>query len=249
LTHQVDRYNTHLRHILYGIIIFMQQVVVLTGASSGLGKEIAKLLLQKENYKLILSGRNAKGFEEFKNSHDVTIVIGDLTKHTTIDLLEQAVKEEGRIDILINNAGVTYVNSFMENTETNLDELLAIDLKAPIMVTHRLYPYMLKQQSGHIININSAVGKVAKENHTMYSAAKFGLKGFTDALRIEAKPNHIRVTSVHPGGINTEFYDHLEGIPTEKYMDPVKIAQLIVQLIETDHSISPDEIVINRMTK
>src|SRR5260221_14340424 len=102
----------------------MKKVVVITGASSGLGKEIAKLLLHKGEFNLIITGRNEKGFEEFKNSSDVTIVVGDITKKTTLDLIEHAVHELKRIDILINNAGITYINPFLENTQEHLDELL-----------------------------------------------------------------------------------------------------------------------------
>jgi short-subunit dehydrogenase len=221
----------------------MKQVAIITGASSGLGKEIAKLLLKKKNYYLILTGRNEKGLEEFMDSADVTIVVGDLTKKTTIDLIENAVNDQKRLDILINNAGITYVQPFLHNTEKQLDIIVEINLKAPMLLTRLLYPLMVNQQSGHIININ------AKSNHTMYSAVKFGLKGFTDALRLEAKPNNIRVTSIFPGGINTELYRNQGEIPKHTYMDPIKIAELIVQLIETDPSLSTDEIVINRMTK
>jgi short-subunit dehydrogenase len=227
----------------------MKKVVVITGASSGFGKEVAKMLLLKGNYYLILSGRNEKGFAEFKNSSDVTIIIGDLTKKITIDLIEHAVREQQRIDILINNAGITFINPFIENTEEKIDELLAINLKAPMLLTQRLFPLMIKQQSGHIITINSAAGKKGKLNHTIYCASKFGLKGFTDALRLEAKPNNIRITSFHPGGINTDLYRNLPEVPKTKYMDAQKIAALLIQVIETDPSISPDEIVINRMTK
>jgi short-subunit dehydrogenase len=226
----------------------MKKVVVITGASSGFGKEVAKLLLQKNTYHLILTGRNNLGFEEFTNSPDVTLVVGDLTKKSTIDLIEDAVKEQKRIDILVNNAGITFINPLAENTEQKIDDLLAINLKAPMILTQRLFPLMVQQQSGQIININSTAGKEGKQNHTIYSAAKFGLKGFTDALRLEAKPHNIRVMSFHPGGINTELYRHLENIPKEKFMDPTKVAEILVQLIETDPSISPDEIVINRMT-
>jgi short-subunit dehydrogenase len=227
----------------------MKKVVVITGASSGFGKEVAKLLLQKGNYYLILTGRNEKGFEEFKNSLDVTIIVGDITKKTTIDLIEHTVKDQKRIDILINNAGITFINPFTQNSEQKIDNLLAVNLKAPMILTQRFYPLMVQQHSGHIININSAAGKEGKPNHTIYSAAKFGLKGFTDSLRHEAKLHNIRVTSFHPGGINTPLYRNLPEIPKEKYMDPAKVASLLIAVIETDPSISPDEIVINRMTK
>jgi len=227
----------------------MKKVVVLTGASSGFGKEIAKLLLKKGNYYLILTGRNEKGFADFTDSSDVTLVLGDITKKTTIDMIENAVLEQGRIDILINNAGIIMIQPFMQNTEMQLDEIFAINLKAPMLLTHRLYPIMVKQQSGLIVNINSVVGKEAKANHTMYSVVKFGLKGFADALRLEARSNNIRVMNFHPGGINTNLYRNLPDVPKEKYMDPTKLAETLVHLLEVDPSLSPDEIVINRMTK
>jgi len=227
----------------------MKKVVVITGASSGLGKEIAKLLLQKGDYQLILTGRNEKGFAEFQNNPDITLSIGDITDSKTLDTIEIQVKQLKRIDILINNAGIIYIQPFMENTEKQLDDLLAIDLKAPILLTQRLFPFMVQQQSGHIININSTAGLIAKANHSLYSAAKFGLKGFTDALRQEAKQHNIRITGFHPGGMKTEFYDELTGVPVEKFMDPSKIAKLLGQLIETDPSLATDEIVINRMTR
>jgi len=227
----------------------MKTVVVITGASSGLGHEIAKCLLKKGNYSLILNGRNKKGLADFTDSPDVTIVLGDVAKKTTIDLIENAVSELGQIDILINNAGITFVQPFVKNTEKELDEIIAVNLKAPMLLTHRLYPMMVKQQSGLIVNINSVAGKEAKANHTMYSATKFGLKGFADALRLEAKPNRIRVMNFHPGGINTDLYRNMPEIPKEKYMDPSKITAILVHLLETDPSIAPDEIVLNRMTK
>ena len=118
----------------------MKKVVVITGASSGFGKEVAKMLLQKGCYYLILTGRNEKGFAEFKSSPDVTIIVGDLTKKTTIDLIEHAVKEQNHIDILINNAGITFINPFMQNSKEKIDELLEINLKAPMVLTVK-YPF------------------------------------------------------------------------------------------------------------
>lgn len=227
----------------------MKKVVIITGASSGFGNEVASILLQKGGYYLILTGRNEKGFAEFKSSPDVTIIVGDLTKKTTIDLIEHAVKEQSRIDILINNAGITFINPFTENTQEKIDDLFEINLKAPMVLTQRLYPMMVKQQSGHIIIVNSAAGKEGKLNHTLYCASKFGLKGFADALRLEAKPHNIRITSFHPGGINTPLYRNLPEVPKETYMDARKVANLLIDILETDPSICPDEVVVSRMTK
>lgn len=166
----------------------MQKIIVITGASSGLGKELTKLYLQKGSYFLILSGRDEKGFEKFRNNPNVDIIIGDLSRKETLDEIEKTVKKKHkRVDIVINNAGITYIQPFEKNTEDQLDKLLSIDLKIPMLLTQRLYNLMVSQQSGHIINVNSTAGKEGKENHTMYCAAKWGLAGFTAALRIEAK--------------------------------------------------------------
>jgi len=229
----------------------MRKNVLITGASSGLGKEIAKIYLQKRNYTLILNGKNVKAFGLFKNEKNVSIIIGDLTKKETIDSIEKEILNtfNGHVDILINNAGIIYIKPFEEITTIELDNLLDIDLKAHILLTQRIYPFMVSQKSGHIINVNSTSGKEARANHTMYNAAKFGLMGFTNALRIEAKKFNIRVTGFHPGGMKTEFYDNMKNIPTETYMDPKKIAEILVYLTEIDSSIAPDELVLNRMLK
>ena len=227
----------------------MNKVVVITGASSGLGKELAKIYLEK-GCNLILNGVSESGLQEFQGKNNVEIVIGDLTKQETIDkLADVAVNKFGQVDILINNAGIIYIQPFEKNTPEQLDQILAIDLKVPILLTQKLYPLMVAKKKGLIININSTSGKEPKANHTLYNAAKFGLTGFTQSLRLEAKQHGIRVLSIHPGGINTPLYNLLEAPPnSSKYMDPTKVAEIIVYLSETE-GLSPDEIVINRLSK
>lgn len=229
----------------------MRKNVLITGASSGLGKEIANIYLHKGNYNLILNGKNTKSFDIFKNEKNVSIIIGDLTNNKTLDAIENEIRVffMGHVDILINNAGIIYIKPFEEITSIELDNLLNIDLKAHILLTQRIYPFMVSQKSGHIINVNSTSGKEARANHTMYNAAKFGLTGFTNALRIEARKFNIRVTGFHPGGMNTDFYDNMKNVPIETYMDPKKIAEILVFLTEIDPSIAPDEILLNRMVK
>ncbi len=227
----------------------MNKVVVITGATKGLGKALANLYLQKK-YSLILTGRIEKEMEEFKNKENVDIVVGDLTKQETLNTINKIIADKyKRVDILINNAGITFIQPFEENTEEQLDKLLSIDLKAPILLTQKLYPFMKSQKSGTIININSSAGKEAKLYHTMYNAAKFGLYGFTSSLRLEAKKHNIRVLSIHPGGIKTDLYSKLNSPPDiSSFMEAEKVAEIIVNLSETE-DLSPDEIVINRMSK
>ncbi|MDO8621357.1 MAG: SDR family oxidoreductase [Candidatus Levybacteria bacterium] len=226
----------------------MRKVVLITGASSGLGKEIAKLF-QAKDYVLILSGRNEKGFEDF-DSPNIEKVIGDITlKETRNKLVDLVRNKYKRLDILINNAGIGLIQPFEENTEEQLDKILEINLKAPILLTQALYDTMKMQQSGTIVIINSTSGKQGYPNHTLYATTKFGLSGFAQSLRQEAKMHNIRVISIHSGGIKTNLYNKLSIKPDlSKYMDPTKVAEIVVYLSETS-GLSPDEIVINRITK
>jgi len=216
----------------------MERVVLITGASSGIGREVSKLFLLK-NYNLILSGRNKEGFEYVRGYKKET-------RKRMIDLIRNKYKS---IDILINNAGITYIQPFEENTEDQLNNILDVNLKAPILLTHDLYPIFKEQKSGSIMFINSAAGKQGYANHTLYSTSKFALNGFSQSLKLEAKKYGIRVISIHPGGVKTSLYDMLKTKPdVDQYMDPIKLAEIIVYLAETD-GLSPDDISISRTTK
>jgi len=227
----------------------MKKIILVTGASSGIGKEIAKLFLEK-GHSLILSGRNEQGFDCVKGNKNVDIVLGDITKIETRNKIKALITEKyKKLDILVNNAGITYIQPFENNTEEQLETIYSTNLKAPILLTQDLYETMKNQKSGTIIFINSAAGKQGYPNHTMYSTMKFGLNGFSQSLRQEAKKFGIRVISIHPGGVNTGLYDELKDKPDiNQYMSSTKVAEIIVYLAETTE-LSPDEISISRTSK
>ena len=227
----------------------MKKVVLITGASSGIGQEVAKLFLLK-NYNLILSGRNKDGFNYINGNKNIDVILGDISKKETRNKLINLIKNKyKRIDILINSAGITYIQPFEENTEDQLNNIIYVNLKAPILLTHDLYPLFKEQKSGTIMFINSAAGKQGYANHTLYSASKFALNGFSQSLRLEAKKHGIRVISVHPGGVKTSLYDKLGTKPdVNQYMNPIKLAEVVVFLSETD-GLSPDDISISRTSK
>lgn len=227
----------------------MKKVVLITGASSGIGRELAKKYLEK-GYSLVLSGRNEEGFEYSKGNTNVDIILGDITKSETRNKLQDLiVNKHKQIDILINNAGITFIQPFEKNTEEQINTIFETNLKAPMLLTHDLYETMKTQKNGTIIFINSAAGKQGYPNHTMYSTMKFGLTGFSQSLRQEAKKFGIRVISIYPGGVNTALYNNLQDKPDiNQYMDANKLAETIVFLSETS-GLSPDEISISRTTK
>jgi len=227
----------------------MKKVAVITGASSGIGREVAKLFLEK-GYSLVLSGRSEQGFDFAKGKEGVDIVLGDITKGDTRKKIQDLITNKYKqLDILINNAGITFIQPFEENTEEQLDTIFSTNLKAPMLLTQDLYSIMKTQKSGTIVFINSAAGKQGYPNHTMYSTMKFGLNGFSQSLRQEAKKYGIRVISIHPGGVNTNLYNNLKDKPDiNQYMDAKKLAETIVYLSETS-GLCPDEVSISRTTK
>ncbi len=227
----------------------MKKVILITGASSGIGKEIAKLFLAK-GYFLILSGRNKDSFDYVEGNKNVDIVLGDITKVETRTIIKDLItRKYKKLDILVNNAGITYIQPFENNTEEQLETIYSTNLKAPILLTHDFYETMKAQKKGTIVFINSAAGKQGYPNHTMYSTMKFGLNGFSQSLRQEAKKYGIRVISIHPGGVNTGLYDELKDKPdVNQYMSSTKVAEIVVYLSETTE-LSPDEISISRTSK
>ena len=223
-----------------------KKVVVITGASSGLGKEIAKLYIQK-NYELVVSGRNKSGLEEFKKEN-VDIITGDLTNKKTIKkIADLVIKKHKKIDILINNAGILYIQPFEKNTKVQLDSIFEINVKSHMFMTQKVFPLMKKQQFGHIVNIISTAGKEGKLNHTLYCATKYAMSGFTESLRLEAKKYKIKVTGIYPGGMRTKIFSKIpHKIDKSTFMEAKSVAKAIVDITELD-DISPDSLVLTRL--
>lgn len=224
----------------------MNKVIVITGASGGLGKELAKSYLTRGN-KLILSGRNKKKLSEFENNPNVDLIIGDLTEINTINEIDELLtKKHKRVDILINNAGILFIQPFIKNTEKQLNSIFEINVKTHIRLTQRIFYIMQKQKFGHIINIISTAGLEPKYNHTLYSSTKYALRGFTESLRLEAKRYNIKVTGVYPGGIKTQIFKKLP-IDKKLFMEPAEVAESIYKISELGN-VSPDSLVLSRMS-
>lgn len=222
------------------------KVVVITGASNGLGRELVKIYI-RNNYRIIVTGRKKEKLVEFADRAD--LVVGDLTSNKTLERIVKIIKDKyKKIDILINNAGIVHIQPFEKNTYDQLDSIFEINVKSHIKLTQKVYPYMQKQRSGHIINIISTAGLEGKYNHTMYCATKHAMRGFTESLRLEAKKYNIKVTGIYPGGIKTHIFDNLTNkIDQSTFMDPANVAMAVYNLSLIEN-ISQDSLIISRMT-
>ena len=183
-----------------------KQVWLITGAGRGMGLYIAKAALAA-GHNVVVTGRNPdKASKAIGESADLLIVKLDVTNAADTESARKAVIERfGRIDVLVNNAASFYAGYFEELTPQQMELQLATSLVGPMNVTRAFLPAMRKQRSGKIISISSSAGLTGFEYCTAYSASKFGLEGWMEALQAEIEPFGIQTMIVNPGFFRTEL--------------------------------------------
>jgi len=192
------------------------KVVIVTGASSGIGEATARQF-GREGAKVVLAARRVDRLESLaqeivsmKTGAETLVVQADLSKLEDIQsLIGQTIEKFGRIDVLVNNAGFGRLN-WLENLDPvkDIQAQFDVNVMGVIQTTRQALPVMMKQRSGHIINMCSMAGLVATPTYTIYAACKHAVHGFSEALRREVKPWGIDVSMIYPGGVITEFQQH-----------------------------------------
>ena len=198
------------------------KVVLITGASSGFGSDAARLFA-KEGCKVVLAARRLERLQELtekiqQDGGEAIAVPVDVAERDEIEVMVQsALDVYGQIDILFNNAGFGRLD-WLENLDPDRDieTQIEVNLLGVIQVTRAVLPHMLKRRSGHIINMSSVAGLIAAPLYTIYAATKYGVRGFTDALRREVAPFGIKVSGIYPGPAATEFGQHTGSNPVKK---------------------------------
>lgn len=187
------------------------KVVLITGASSGFGKDAAHLFA-REGARVVLAARRLDRLQLLANEihkagGEAFAVPVDVSQLNEIELMVRTVIEiYNRIDILFNNAGFGRLN-WLESLEPkrDIETQIQVNLTGQIQVTRAVLPHMLKRRSGHIINMSSIAGWLAAPSYTVYAATKYGVRGFTTALRREVAPFDIKVSGIYPGPARTDF--------------------------------------------
>jgi short-subunit dehydrogenase len=204
-------------------------IALITGASSGIGEAAARSLARRKVHVVLTARRKdrldalAGEIRALGSGAEALVVPGDLTAPGEAERIAgEALAWKGRVDVLVNNAGAGRMR-FLETLDPQADILpiLTLDLTAPILLVRALLPGMLQRRSGSIINIGSTSGMLALPTSSIYCAAKFGLRGFNDALRREVRGMGIDVSLVSPGPVRTEFGHHsgrLPGMPEPSSM-------------------------------
>jgi len=182
----------------------MKKVVIITGASSGMGKSTAYNLLQ-QGYKVYGAARRVERMKDLQDK-GMEVVQMDLTQDESIvNAVNTILEKEGRLDILINNAGYGSYGSVEEVPLEEARRQFEVNIFGLARLTQLIIPTMRKQKSGRIVNISSMGGKIYTPFGAWYHATKFALEGWSDCLRLELKPFGIDVVIVEPGGIKTEW--------------------------------------------
>lgn len=187
-----------------------QRNVLITGATSGIGEATARLLA-KNNYNLILCGRRQEKLgqlqKELSAYTKVTTLSFDVRDNSAVTTALQSLGEEWKnIDVLINNAGNAHgLDPVHKGSIEDWDAMMDINVKGLLYVSREILPAMTARKSGHVINIGSVAGKEVYPNGNVYCASKFAVDALTKGMRMDLNPFGIKVTSIHPGLVETEF--------------------------------------------
>lgn len=227
----------------------MSKVIIVTGASRGIGKEIATVLSEKEMQVIACynnSEKEALELQEKLREKDINIDIikGDVSKREDCKkIVEYVIEKYGRIDVLVNNAGTSTYNLFTDITDEEWNKTINVNLNSVFYMTQETVKYMIKEQNGCIINISSIWGIVGASCEVAYSVSKAGVDGMTKALAKELGPSNIRVNSIAPGLIDTDMNndlsesekkDIIDETPLGKIGKTVDIARCVNWLIEDE---------------
>ncbi len=215
------------------------KVAIVTGASDGLGKQIA-LKLAKEGVSLALVARNEEKLKEVQSeteklgSPKVNIYSCDISDSKQVEnAVRQIEVDFNEIQILLNIAGVWQKLGLLEDISIEeIDKVIDIDLKGMIYMTQRVLPILKRQKEAIIINDSSNSGVTAQPGQSVYSAAKWGVRGFTDVLKEDLKDTSVRVAAFYQGGTNTGLFNKSgEHLDQDKFIDPESLADVVVFML------------------
>jgi NAD(P)-dependent dehydrogenase (short-subunit alcohol dehydrogenase family) len=236
------------------------RVVVITGAGSGIGRELA-LLCARRGANLALCDINEAGLAETADTtrglgRDVLTARVDVSDPDEVSAFAEAVLNRfGGVDMLVNNAGVGLVGGFLDTSEKDWDWLVSINLMGVVHGCAAFIPAMIDSgRGGHIVNLSSGAGLVANPLLTAYSATKFAVLGLSEALRIELKPHRIGVTAICPGIINTAITqtspirgagdvarrrESFAAVYRKRGYTPDRVARNILRAVDRNRAVAP----------
>jgi acetoacetyl-CoA reductase len=237
-----------------------EAVVVVTGASRGLGRAIAEEVARGGAKVVVNYSRSKEPAEELvneisENGGEAIAVQADVSDaEQAQNLIDQAIEEYGRIDVLVNNAGINIDRTLKKLSVDDWDKVIQVDLNSAFYTVHAVLPHMTEQGGGKIINMSSFVGEAGNIGQANYSAAKAGLLGFTKTAAKELARSGITVNAICPGFIETDMVASipedarnklLKTVPLGRFGQPEEIARAVCYLVEDGDYITGQSLDIN----
>ena len=235
------------------------KVAIITGASSGIGYATA-LTLSKAGIRVAVGARRTERLQELekqiiKNNGEILVQKTDVTRKSDCDSLVNTIVEKwGKVDILINNAGLMPLSYFKNGKVEEWEQMIDVNIKGVLYCTSAVVPYMLEKKSGHIINISSVAGRIVFAGGSVYCATKHAIAALSEGLRKELSPSYnIRVTCIEPGAVETELLESITDesmtgfIQATKNMETLRsddIANAILYAVQAPGHVNVNEILI-----
>ena len=227
------------------------KVALVTGAGRGLGEQVCRVLAAAGAHVVVADIRSEAAREVASDiagsGGRASAAALDLCSGDEVEGCVAAVlAEQGRIDVLVNNAGTDVTVSIEELSVRQWDQIVSVNLRGPFLMSKCVLPLMRSQGSGHIVNIVSTAAKRAWANASAYHASKWGLLGFSHALHVEARPSGVKVTAVVAGGMRTPFlFERFPDLDPGVLQDPVNVAETVrFVLTQPAETVIPEVMVI-----
>lgn len=229
----------------------LKPIAVISGASSGIGKQIS-IKLAALNYKVILISRNKDKLLSIqeslkKNNQECQIIVADISKANILDKLKNQIKFPNQVNVLINNAGIGIFDRIQDISIDDWNKQIDTNLRGSFLLSKFFVPFMIDNKFGKILFMNSVAGLAPYPYATAYVASKYALRGFSASLREELRDDNIKVISIHPGAVNTPLWEKAGSeFPTKDMMSSNDVADLTIQTIIAPNNVVCEEIVIRR---
>ena len=225
-------------------MIISQKNAIVTGASRGLGAALASALVAKgaKVYGLARNAQALKALQEKMGRMFIPVELDITDPKAVASWVEDTFSDQHAPDILINNAGAGYLSNIDALSLEQWHQMINTNLNGTFYMTSKVVPLMKENQATcHIINVGSVLGKTTKSESAAYSATKYGLQGFSEALFKELRSHKIKVTCVNPGSIDTWFFEDSGVEPHQNMLQPNDIAALVIHILETSDNLLVDE--------
>ena len=229
-----------------------KKIALITGASSGIGAAISRSLCEK-GYHCILAARSENKLEQLAQSlrndgFNCSVLVVDVSNESSVEALFEASAKIGHVSLVVNNAGLGIFSKIEESRVEDWDAQINVNLRGSFLVSRKFIPAMQSQKIGTLVFMNSVAGNFGYPYSSAYVASKFGLRGLSDSLRNELRKDNIKVISVHPGAIDTAFWDDINvDFPRKEMLSPKMIADSVVHAIGAPGATVIENLTIRRV--